>query len=93
MPKDHQGQPKRGCHVPVGAWLAGAFLDGLRDKLPRSEAIRRWCDAASVRQLRAGDTAQRSREIWSLLQFAIWHRLFIEQTASAPGAEEDPLAW
>ena len=93
IPKDHLWQPKRGFHVPVREWLAGAFLDGLRDKLPRNEAIRRWCDVPAVQQLLAGDTAQRSREIWSLLQFAIWHRLFIEQASSVPGAEEDPLAW
>ena len=34
-----------------------------------------------------------TREVWSLMQFAIWHRLFVEGGARVPAAEEDPLAW
>jgi asparagine synthase (glutamine-hydrolysing) len=36
-----------------------------------------------------------TREVWSLLQFAIWHRLFVDGFGSRPppGAEEDPLEW
>lgn len=93
IPRDHLWQPKRGFHVPVREWLGGTFLDGLRERLPRSEAIRAWCVPGAVEALLAGDTAARSREIWSLLQFAIWHRLFIEGVAQAPTASEDPLAW
>ncbi|MDB5969467.1 MAG: hypothetical protein JWQ90_1917 [Hydrocarboniphaga sp.] len=93
IPRDHLWQPKRGFHVPVGEWLNGEFVRGLADRLPNSEAIRRWCQPQAVRELLAGDTALRSREIWSLMQFAIWHRLFIERPDQRPGADEDPLAW
>lgn len=27
------------------------------------------------------------------MQFAIWHRLFIENSGAVPGSEQDPLAW
>jgi hypothetical protein len=29
--------------------------------------------------------------VWSLLQLAIWHRVFID--GHLPGRDEDPLAW
>lgn len=93
IPKEHLWQPKRGFHVPVGEWLGGAFLDGLRDRLPRSEAMRRWCRPGAVQALLAGDTRKRSREIWTLLQFAIWHRQFVERPDAMPAAAEDPLEW
>jgi asparagine synthase (glutamine-hydrolysing) len=95
IPAGHLWQRKRGFHVPVGEWLRGDFLRRLSDALPRSPAIRQWCRDHAVRVLLArqqirGDV---TREVWSLLQFAIWHRLFIEGTQAVPGAEEDPLAW
>jgi asparagine synthase (glutamine-hydrolysing) len=93
IPRDYLWQPKRGFHVPIKEWLNGAFMDALRDKLPRSEAVRRWCHEPAVRELLTGDASSRSREIWSLMQFAIWHRLFIERPDTKPAAEEDPLAW
>jgi asparagine synthase (glutamine-hydrolysing) len=27
------------------------------------------------------------------MQFAIWHRIFVEQQGRKPGREEDPLDW
>ena len=27
------------------------------------------------------------------MQFAIWHRLFVEQPGRLPGRSEDPLDW
>jgi asparagine synthase (glutamine-hydrolysing) len=45
--------------------------------------------AALVREQQAGGNA--SRAIWGLMQFAIWHRIFIE--GRTPGRDEDPLAW
>ncbi|MDD3764204.1 MAG: asparagine synthase (glutamine-hydrolyzing) [Nevskiales bacterium] len=95
IPADHLWQHKRGFHVPVGEWLRGPFLDALAQRLPGAVAIRQWCVPEAVgqliaRQQRHGDV---TREVWSLLQFAIWHRLFVEGGTAAPQTEEDPLAW
>lgn len=95
IPRDHLWKSKRGFHVPVGEWLRGPFIDGLRDRLPRNTAIRQWCvlssvDALLARQQAKGDVA---REVWSLLQMAIWQRLFMEGQGDVPASEEDPLAW
>jgi asparagine synthase (glutamine-hydrolysing) len=95
VPKDHLWRHKRGFHVPVGEWLHGKFLRALADKLPDTLAMREWCRPRAVaelivRQEKKGDV---SREVWSLFQFALWHRLYIEGSGMVPSAEEDPLAW
>jgi asparagine synthase (glutamine-hydrolysing) len=33
------------------------------------------------------------RELFGLMQFAIWHRLFIEQPGLKPAPDENPLDW
>ena len=56
-----------------------------------------WCRVDAVQALLARQAARRdvTREVWSLMQFAIWHRLFVDRRGSRPrpGAEEDPLEW
>jgi len=95
LPRDHLYRHKRGFHVPVGDWLQGGFFQRLLEKLTRNEAVNDWFQAAGVRQMlnahRRGRHA--SREIWGLMQFAIWHRLFIEEPGHIPATEEDPLDW
>lgn len=95
LPADHLWQPKSGFHVPVREWLRGAFLEGLAARLPRNSAIQQWCEPQAVTALLARQAAQGdvTREVWSLLQFAIWYRLFVEATSRVPAAEEDPLEW
>ncbi len=95
LPADHLWRRKRGFHVPVGEWLRGDFLHALQPRLQQSAAIREYCvpaqvDALIARQFEHGDV---TREVWSLMQFAIWHRLFITGDGAVPAAEEDPLAW
>ncbi len=95
IPRDHLWQHKRGFHVPVGEWLRGPTLEALARQLPRSDAIEAWCEPEAVRALLARQQARGdvTREVWSLLQFAIWHRLFIAAETRVPGGDEDPLAW
>lgn len=95
LPADHLWQHKAGFHVPVREWLRGDFLAALAQKLPQNAAIQQWCQPQAIKDLLARQAATQdvTREVWSLMQFAIWHRLFIERTPGTPGAEEDPLAW
>jgi asparagine synthase (glutamine-hydrolysing) len=84
---------KRGFYVPMGSWLHGKFLDGLAASLPRQPVIKRWFQPGGVgeliREQRNGGNA--SRAIWGLLQFAIWHLIFVE--GHVPSLSEDPLQW
>jgi len=95
LPQDHLYRRKRGFHVPVGEWLRGCFLDDLEAALPGHVALREWFRAEGVRELFAQHRAGRNggREIMSLLQLAIWHRVFIERSGQAPGPDEDVLDW
>jgi asparagine synthase (glutamine-hydrolysing) len=95
LPREQLYQSKRGFHVPVGEWLQGELLDRLEQKLKASRALSGWFVTRRLPEL---FTAQRrqgktGRLIWCLLQFAIWHRLFIEQPGVRPGLDEDPLDW
>jgi len=95
LPKDHLYKKKRGFTVPVREWLSGDLLDQLERKLLSNPAVREWFD---LEHLPALFQAQRrrnnaAREIFCLLQFAIWHRLFVERPGTAPTPDEDPLDW
>lgn len=95
IPRDHLYHRKRGFHVPIGEWLSGDFLDRLESRLKENAAIKAWF---RVDQLPSLFAAQRkrplySREIFALMQFAIWHRMFIDQPELKPHSSEDPLEW
>ena len=98
LPPEHLWGKKRGFSVPIGQWLDPSFLCRLKDRLVLNRGVREWFDMDGVRSLiqqriDAGDKQDKhaSRAIWSLMQFAIWHRLFMEGDGRRPGISEDPL--
>jgi asparagine synthase (glutamine-hydrolysing) len=95
IPREHLYRRKRGFYVPIQEWLSGPFLDDLEKRLTRNQAIRSWFDPDGVSEvLRAQRRgAGANREVWSLLQFAIWHRLFVECPGERPESETNPLDW
>jgi len=95
LPSDYLWRRKTGFRVPIGEWLKGDFLTALSARLPSSPAVRRWFKPAGVRGLLEAQAARggASREVFGLLQFAIWHRLFVESPGLVPGTDEDPLDW
>jgi len=95
LPSGHLERPKRGFHVPVGDWLKGQFAWALGQRLMENRGIRDWFDVGAIPGLVTARQAGRggSRELFGLMQFAIWHRLFIEGTGATPRPDEDPLEW
>jgi asparagine synthase (glutamine-hydrolysing) len=95
LPESHIMRPKKGFHVPVGEWLTGDFLKALGPKLLADRAIQTWFEPEGVALLLKEQAAKGSatRELYGLMQFAIWHRLFVELPGSAPAARENPLDW
>ncbi|PCK10059.1 MAG: asparagine synthase (glutamine-hydrolyzing) [Alteromonadaceae bacterium] len=95
LPAAHLAQPKRGFYVPVKEWLGGEFLKQLEQKLLNNRAIQHWFIDKGIRTLFAQHKAGRnySREIWCLMQFAIWHTLFIDKPGVIPSHSENPLDW
>ena len=96
LPADHIYRPKRGFPAPVRGWLSGPMLDDLEQKLLRNAAIDEWFDRKRLPTLFEAQRTKRNaaREVFCLMQFAIWHRLFIEDHGSVqPTPTEDVRDW
>jgi len=80
IPRDHLYRRKRDFYLPIQAWVSGPFLVDLERKLTRNEAIRSWFFPEGVSEVLGAQRkgAGANREVWSVLQFATWHRLFVE---------------
>jgi asparagine synthase (glutamine-hydrolysing) len=95
LPAGHLERPKQGFHVPVGDWLRGDLAVHLGQALMRNRGIRDWFRVERIPELVRARQAGRGggRELFGLMQFAIWHRLFIERPGLKPAPDEDPLEW
>lgn len=93
LPQTHLHAKKRGFHVPVAQWLGDRLQRQLLDILPRNRAIRHWfkADAVSTLLRHGKPNSVNTRIIWSLLEFALWHRMFMEGDGSRPPAQIDPI--
>jgi asparagine synthase (glutamine-hydrolysing) len=93
IPEDHLFTPKKGFHVPVGEWLDEELQRNLRQLLIRHPAIVQWFHPAGVAQLiaRSRESSVMSRMLWSIVQFAIWHRIFVEGSGERPPVNSDIL--
>jgi asparagine synthase (glutamine-hydrolysing) len=74
-------QSKKGFHVPMRQF--------------GNPAIKAWFNTDGVKFLIEAQrsTGRRSEQVWALMQFAIWHRVFVERAGQPPGRAEDPLDW
>ncbi len=95
IPRQHLWGKKTGFHVPVGEYLSKSFLDHLEEKLLQNDAMRAWFNSETLQRLfefqRRGGRG--TRAIWCLMQFAIWHHIFLEGNGEEPTPQEDPLDW
>ncbi len=94
LPPEHLRAPKRGFTVPMDAWLRGPTLDRLETILSASPAIREWFQPGAVRLLVEKQRRGRgvTRNLGALLQFALWHRIFVEGDGARPPLQ-DPLTY
>jgi len=95
LPREHLWTRKKGFTVPVNDWLCGERLQMLLKVLPEAGGIRTWFDPSEVRKLlRAQQQGGRhGSAIWTLLSFAVWHRIFVEGEGEKPADQSDPLAF
>jgi asparagine synthase (glutamine-hydrolysing) len=93
LPEEQLYGRKRGFHVPVGEWLDESFLSRLERCLPGHPALALWFRPEGVQRLiaRSRNTCQGSAMLWALLQFAVWHQLFLEGNGTRPPTLLDPL--
>lgn len=95
LPSDHLWKKKRGFSVPVKQWLQGEYLNSIEEALLSSKGIQIWFNKNGISQLinRQHKKKDVSKNVMALLQFAIWHRLFIEGDGSRPETLIDPVAY
>ncbi|MEX2212471.1 MAG: asparagine synthase (glutamine-hydrolyzing) [Gaiellaceae bacterium] len=78
---------KRGFSIPAAAWLRGELEPFARDVLS-AETLRRqgFFDPATVTRLLDDHVARRedrSRQLWGLLAFTLWHERHVERSPDA----------
>lgn len=95
LPRDHLFKVKRGFHVPIARLFTPAVLTQLLGVLPANRGVREYFVPDAVRTLIRDQLAgkRRTAQLWAVFQFALWHRMFIEDAHSRPSPEEDPVAW
>lgn len=93
LPREHLMGRKKGFTVPVRDWLRGERLARLATALDSSPGIRAWFLPAGVAGLcrLQQETGKYSAPLWALLNFALWHRFFVEGDAFAPEHGLDPF--
>ncbi len=90
IPDDVLDAPKRGFPVPLAEWFRGELREYVEDLLldPHTRA-RGYFREQYVRELIDRHTTgveDHSRGIWTLLNFELWHREFVDRTAVAAPA-------
>jgi len=78
-----QAQPfskKRGFTVPVGEWIVqqGGVVGQL---VASQESIECICKPAAVRELFTSNDGRATKAAWTLLFYALWHKIHIQGTA------------
>ena len=99
VPEPILTRSKLGFPVPISSWFQGTLSQAARDFLldPRSECSR-FFEPSQVEALLATQAQGRddvSQEIYALVVFALWHRLYIDSSAVAlaPPAIGESAEW
>ena len=85
LPPEILDRPKMGFPVPVGNWFRGEFKHVVDEYVLSGRATERGIlDAAFVRKLVDEHNAGENHDerIWSLVNFEIWQRRFIDGEAN-----------
>lgn len=95
LPRKYLFTPKKGFHMPVRHLLPPSFVKQLEETLPKLPAVTQWFHAAGVREMLRENqaTGKHANEIWALLYFAIWHRIFVEHGGRRPDLQVHPLEY
>ena len=82
LPAEILERPKMGFPVPVGSWFRGPYKHIVDEYILGPRAIERGIfDAGYIRSLvaRHNSGENHDEKLWSLVNFEIWQRRFIDQ--------------
>jgi asparagine synthase (glutamine-hydrolysing) len=77
LPKALPFKAKRGFTVPVGPWIAGRG-QALGERLAGQACIAEICRPGAVEALYAATGTKKAQARWTLLFYALWHRIHME---------------
>jgi asparagine synthase (glutamine-hydrolysing) len=87
LPREIVHGKKRGFSIPAAAWLRGDLEPFARETLSRERLQRQGFFRPDVVERLIDDHVarreDRSRQLWSLLAFTLWHERHVEQTPTA----------
>jgi asparagine synthase (glutamine-hydrolysing) len=87
LPKRIINRSKKGFPVPTESWLRGELKDFVHDTLLATDsACRGYMDSRVIERIvsqHEQGTENRRQELWTLLIFEIWHKLFIDKSVGA----------
>jgi len=96
LPKRIINRSKKGFPVPTESWLRGDLKNFVHDTLLASNAACRGYMEPRVIERIVGEhergTENRRQELWTLLVFEIWHKLFINTQAETPNPRKAVLS-
>lgn len=79
---------KMGFGVPIGRWFRKDLADFIKDILLSEEFFKKgFFEKGFVKEMIEGHISGRQNnafKIWNLLNFELWHRMFIDKTWKAP---------
>jgi len=83
IPTSFLNRKKMGFGVPIGQWFQGEMKDFVYEMLLDENSLKRgYFNGAYIKQLldeHSQGKADHKNAIWALLNFEIWHRIFIEK--------------
>ncbi len=86
LPPELVNRPKMGFGIPLATWLRTELRelswDVLTDKTARSRGFFRP-EAVSRLLVEHGEGRDHGSRIWALIQFELWHRMFLDDTRPA----------
>jgi asparagine synthase (glutamine-hydrolysing) len=95
IPADYLYRKKRGFYVPISEVLNAQRLANIKSALVGHSAIKEYFNIVTLNKLFEQQMAGKNhiREIFSVMQFAIWHNIFLNNLTGTPSSVEDPVDW
>ncbi|MFC1673437.1 asparagine synthase (glutamine-hydrolyzing) [Pseudomonadota bacterium] len=81
MPGAKAFSKKRGFTVPVGEWIAARGRKA-GDLVARQDCIGALCDRTRVQELFLSTGGADAKAAWTLLFYALWHKIHMEETCA-----------
>ena len=94
VPKEVIMRKKHPFYIPIDSWFNKGLRDVSRQILIQSPVIKRMFSRRYVDGLLAKGSKSHllhSRQLWSLLTFAVWHKVYIENEIERPVLDIDKL--